>query len=159
MQSEWKSNIGEYLTKKGIYRLKFLNEKLYEYCSEYKIYLNEFQGVHTSLDKGDYIGFGLWETVLYIDLDLINTGRINNVGFIFSCRFNERGNLFMKYSTGYNWEGRIKATVKGIDNNDFHSYKDEEIFGTETLEKEYIFQLINYRLISYAEALLRKYRF
>jgi hypothetical protein len=157
MQSDWKSNVGEYLTKKGIYRLKFLNEKLYEYCSEYTIYLNEFQGIRASVNRGDYIGSGLWETILYIDLDLINTGRINNIGFILACKFTETGNLFIQYSTGYNWEGRIKATVRGIDENtDFHSYKEEVISGPETLEKEYIFQLINHRLINYIEALKRK---
>lgn len=157
MQDDWKSNIGEFFTKQGIYRLKFMNQKLFEYFTEYMSYLNEFHGIHARTDRVEHLGSGLWDINLYINFHLNYTSKLHEAGFILQGQFNETGNLLINYSTGYNWAGRINATIKSKDEDvDFHSYKEEELTGPEILEKEYIFQLINQRLMNYVEAVNRK---
>ncbi|MGZ2369506.1 hypothetical protein ACXR6G_06945 [Ancylomarina sp. YFZ004] len=152
MNDDWKTNIGKFFAKHGTLRLKYLNDKLYTDSKEYNKYLEEFNGIRSELRAHEYIGEKSFQTVLKIHLDRIYEGRIMNAPFVIGLEFQDNGSLFMKYSTNYSWNAKIKSIVKNKEDEiEPYSYQEEELDEAEVYEKEYVFQLINQRLIGYVE--------
>ena len=50
---DWKADIGQLFTEKKIYRLEFLNKKLWETIKEWTDYLKKFDDITIGTDKGD----------------------------------------------------------------------------------------------------------
>jgi hypothetical protein len=157
MNSVWKSNIGEYFSKKGVFRLKFLNGLLYDHCKEYVKYVGEFHGISASVVL---VKTGIQDVsgcLIYINMDFLDPIRRENSGFVMNIWYNDEARLYMKYSIFFKWGLCIKSSL--ISDNrekDFHEYLEEELSEPEIIEKEYIFQLINARLINYIEKMQNK---
>jgi hypothetical protein len=157
MGKDWKSTIGEYFAKNNLFRLEYLNENLFSCCEQYAKYLSEFNGVKATAGKEpfkrDYddifegIQFGI---ILSVS---IRTATKEYKDFKMSCFFNSKGHLITKSSVDYNINGFLFPDNK---KDDYYIYMEEEFQEPEVVEKEYIYGLLNSRLINYIEILKLK---
>ena len=155
MKEDWKSNIGSFFYQNGIFRKEYLNDKLRDNCKEYSKYLNEFQGIVTEVGRYKHIvdEETSFETLITIHLNHeVCNGRIMNAPFKIGLSFNGADNLFIKYSTFYDFRKKTLRIIKGKgDEIEPYSYKEENLNESEIHEKEYVFQIINQRLTNYIE--------
>lgn len=151
MKSDWQSNIGTYFAENKIYRVKYLNEKLVVYCKEYVDYLNEFYGVkairsddNNSMYHPDIGNSPIFKFIISVN---IRTKKDEFEGFKIQCFYNTEGHLCLESATGLDY-------MKGLNSKgDYARYRTEVFDEPEILEKEYIFQLINQRLMNFIEKL------
>lgn len=144
MDKDWKTNLGEFFAENGLFRLKFLNEKLKTYCDEYVCYLNEFYDVRATIRREihqrDIYGYDL----------SVSERQHNDQPFKLFCVYEETGHLFLKTSVEYNYlvamRGLFTEPEKTVDP---YTYRKEVLDEPEIYEKEYLFQLFNSRLIDY----------
>ena len=150
MEKDWKSNIGEYFGKNNVYRLEYLNSNLYSYCTEYINYLKEFENIRATVMREPYKGghYASFEGIKYGLLVTVGMGPISPVFFDYkmSCFFNVDSHLIIESAVDCN-------LFMNKTNRESYEYQEEEFSETEKVEKEYIFELFNLRLIRYIETL------
>jgi len=149
---DWKEDIGDYFASINVFRIKYLNDKLREYCKEYVQYLNEFNGITASSDSGDIVPNlgGIRTTELKIATIEEYGDKI--LPFMMFCHFDGTGKLCLKYSIDINGATLLDSYIK-----DNHKYQTEEITDPEKVEKEFIFQLFNNRLKQYTDLIKKKF--
>jgi len=154
---DWKTDIGNYFVENNVLRIKYLNDRLMEYCKEYIKYLNEFMGITAKIEQRELYKFGIYK--IDINVEIIIGGMMNELcPFKMSCYFDEKGKLCLKYSDDYNDEAEIKNLCdNSTENKDFQIYSKEEITEPEKVEKEYLFQLFNNRLKQFIDLQKAKY--
>ena len=158
MTKDWKSNIGEYFSGKGTFRLDYIKDKIIKDCEEYLKYLDSFNGIRPGRPISRDIEDKSYDFVMKINLDKMG-GRIYEAPFIMGIDVNDEGNFNIMYSVCYDWgkrydwsNGIANLLKKNIDPKDLYHYEEEEITEPERLEKEWFFQLITERLINYIES-------
>ncbi len=148
----WQDDLFEYFTTNKMYRVKHLNNLLHNYCKEYVLFLNEFNGMTAKFnpDYGKELP-GILIGGMYIS---IRTDYLLIQEFKITCYFNQLGKLCLKYPDGYDYDKDWKSLLdKSTDKEkDFHSYEEDEINDPERIEKEYIFQLLNTRIKNFIES-------
>ena len=146
----WKDELHDYFTKNEIYRVKYLNDLLYNYLKEYVLYIDEYNGIKVNLKQ---ISTRLLKDCKLANIEIILDTSSFSHKFNVECYFNEQGNLFLKYPYDYDYNSKLKSTFNDeFKKDDYHLYKEEEISDDERIEKEFIFQLLNTRIINFIEA-------
>jgi len=147
----WKDELNEYFIKNKMFRVKYLNEMLHEYLNEYVLYINEFNGIKVNLNLKFPTSSLLKEIKIGVIEIVIDTSYRHK--FNVDCYFNELGNLCLKYPYDYDYRTEIEAIFNGeLKEVDYHLYNEDEINDLERIEKEFIFQLLNTRIMNFIEA-------
>lgn len=143
MDKDWKTNLGDFFAINGIYRIKFLNEKLKTYCDEYVNYLNEFYNVKATI-RPEYHQREIQRYEISISVHQYSPTNLSP--FKLYCVYEETGHLFLKTSVGFDYRAALSGAEEKVD-----PYKyQEEIFDEPKIdEKEDLFQLFNSRFIEY----------
>jgi hypothetical protein len=149
MDKDWKTNLGEFFASNGLFRLKFLNEKLKIYCDEYVNYLNEFYNVQATIRReyhqSDINGYEISVALRHYQ----------DEPFKLFCVYEESGHLFLRSSVDYNYRTALRAVLKVTEKTvDPYKHHHETFDEPEIYEKEYLFQLFNSRLIEYLNKIM-----
>jgi hypothetical protein len=153
--NDWKSNIGNYLAGKGAYRTDLIKKQLDQHCKEYLEYLGSFNGISTHRDYSRALESDdvFYTRVLTIHLDKIENGNIRNAPFVIGFLINDDGTFLIKYSTRFNWNKNLKMILSSgkEDTVKCYEFKEEVLDEPERFEKEWLFQIINQRLMDYID--------
>lgn len=154
MRTDWKSNVGNYLSGKGSFRLEYLKKQLAEWIKEYINYLNEFKGINTKVSNYKEIKGKTFLHVVEVYLNTIDPG--SNAPFIIGLDYDNNGDLTIIYSTDFSFNKDIKnfffEDEKAI-KEDNYNLQEDLIKEPEKTEKEYVLQIINQRLSLYFDNL------
>jgi hypothetical protein len=146
----WKDELNEYFIKNEMFRVKYLNEMLFEFLKEYVLFISEYNGIKANLKP---ISTPLFNDIKIALIEIVIDTTSGRHGFKIECYFNNQGNLFLKYPYDYSYKGQLSAILNPeLKKDDYHLYNEEEISEEERIEKEFIFQLLNTRIIKYIEA-------
>jgi hypothetical protein len=150
---DWKEDIGDYFASINVFRIKYLNDKLREYCKEYIQYLNEFNGITASSEGGEYVPNLGGISTIYLKIATIEEAGDKQFPFKMFCHFDGTGKLCLKYSVDIDGMALLDSSIK-----DKHLYQTEEITDPEKTEKEFVFQLFNNRLKQYTDLIKKKFK-
>jgi hypothetical protein len=91
--------------------------------------------------------------VLTIHLDKIENGNIHYAPFVMGILIKDDGTFFIKYSKKFNWNKNLKMVLSSSkeDRPSCYEFKEEVLDEPERFEKEWLFQIINQRLIGYID--------
>ena len=167
MKENWKSNIGSQFAEKGIYRLEYMNKKLYNDCKEYCDYLSGFHDIRakiSTLNYGDVdeknafhplIEKSKSNKIVLITVEFgwdICNAQLHEAPFKIGLVFTGNDGLYIKYLTEYSldkdFEGLLTNKKEEISP---YMFKEEKLKEAEIFEEDYVFQLINNRLLKYME--------
>ena len=144
----WKDDLTEYFASNNMYRVLYLNNMLQEYCKEYILHLNEFNGIIANFKtevSGEAPDLPSGNTLGKLEINFKSNDL--HVTFHMKCYFDKFRKLRFIYSSDYNYGAKINSD----ENKDFHIYESEEFTKAEKNGKEEFFQLFNDRFKQYIE--------
>jgi hypothetical protein len=146
----WKDELNDYFIKNKMFRVKYLNDILHENLNEYALYIDQFNGIKANFKS---INTHLLKDIKLGVIEIIVDTSSYPHKFNIECYFNELGNLCLKYPLDYDYNAKNSATFNPeLKKDDYHLYNEDEINDLERIEKEFIFQLLNTRIINFIEA-------
>ena len=150
----WKDDLNEYFTSNNMYRVEYLNNMLNEYCKEYILHLNEFNGIIAKFKTE--VSYEVPDLPAGVKLGKLEINFKSNelhVTFVMTCYFDKYGKLRFIYPSDYNYAAEFKDIFEKTsdEKKDFHIYESDEFNEAEKIQKEYIFQLFNERFKQYIE--------
>jgi hypothetical protein len=96
----------------------------------------------------------IYNNLYSIRLDRINGGMLFGTPFLFGIAVNDDGNFLIKYSIAYNSGSHILDIFQRMDEGSqvYYAFAEETLTEPERLEKEWLFEIINQRIINYIES-------
>ena len=154
---DWKTNIGDYLGRRNIYRIGYLNKQLEAMCKEWATYVKQFDGIEPDS------GVGMLPYELKQDLEgkyifvcvWVRSMAKEYFPFKVSLYYLNNLSMIIQYSTDYSikkmGENHIDCDeayrmLKDKFVPDFYEWKTEALVGPEIHESGYLFQILNNRL-------------
>jgi hypothetical protein len=172
MNEEWKNNLGKQFAQRGIYRLKYINDSLQSNLKEYCRYLNEFFDLNASSGTVNNSDTYNSNSPYKVFEEMVDASRTHSIFLIvvnfkieydaalyygpfkLGILFTGHDGLNIKYTKQYS---TVRSLRNALDINDRqkkrepYEWAEEKFTNPEILEKEYLFQLINNRLINYMD--------
>ena len=152
---DWKTDLGNFLGEKHIYRQKVLDLKLKVYCSEWCSYIKEFDNIQTDLGidylKSDVSGM---RNKLLTEAYNVVIFPQNFYPFKVSLYFKSPLEMVVHFPKELNKQSIKKGLLDqneifGLLQKEYeplmYNWTTELLHGEEIHEKEYIFQILNNR--------------
>ena len=177
MNKDWKTNIGEQFAERGIYRLKYLNDKILNDCSEYCNYLEEFEDLIVEIKSISSLNTYDEDSPYKVFERLVDAGGLHKIWLItinfrlnynialysapFQLGFVYTGHdgLIIKYTKLHSSRKAFKNVLtkrNGKKRGDAYVWEEEKLKEPEVLEKEYLFQLLNNRLTNFIDQTIKE---
>lgn len=157
---DWKSNIGNYLVTRNIYRIGYLNKQLEAICKEWASYLQQFDGIEADSSVGSLpyeLNHDLEGKYIFVCVKVRSRFK-EYFPFKASLYFENNLKLVIQYSAGYSVKKMIEYKIdcddvyrRLIENfiPDFYDWKTEIFEGSEIHESRYLFQILNNRMMEW----------
>ena len=151
--TSWKDNLGNSLASKGIYRLRFVNDRLYKTCAEWIAYLGEFNNVHPEISyknpedpETDVFSGARW-----ISLSVNIYGLIPFKAYLVLIPDPDSGILVLKIRwtecvSLFDSQGNLQPGGETI-----YQWQEDNLSEPEIFEPEYVLQLLNMRFNKFNE--------
>ncbi len=149
----WKDNLGHSLSSKGIYRLRFVNDRLYKTCAEWIAYLGEFNHVHPEISykNPEDPGTDVFSGARWISLSVNIFGLIPFKAYLVLIPDPDSGMLVLKikwteYVDLFDSNGNFQPDKEKI-----YQWQEDNLTEPEIFEAEYVLQLLNMRFSKFIE--------
>jgi len=166
---DWKTNIGDYLGGRNIYRIGYLNKQLEAIGKEWTAYIQQFDGVEAN-SSVDYLPYELKQDsegkYIYVSVRVRSMTK-EYFPFKVSLYFVDNLRMVINYPSDFSVKRRnypfkemsedfidcdeAERRLKDKFMPDFYDWKTETLDGPEIHENRYIFQILNNRFTEWMD--------
>ena len=158
---DWKTNIGDYLGGRNIYRIGYLNKQLAAICKEWTAYIQQFDGIkaYSSVDSLPYeLKQDLEGKYIFVCIGVRSMTKeyypfkvllyfVNNLKMVINYPDYSFKKIFDNLIDCNEADRRLKEKFMP----DFYEWKTETLEGPEIHVSSYIFQILNNRLTEWMD--------